>query len=406
MKKTSSTRVITGDWNRDAAELIMWAEGARKEIVNYCEALQLDTEDRHWFAGPCFDKPHPSKFMLPKDLSYYVASPYSRFDLDGSYISEESRLEEAYRSACRWGREFLRCGYDVFVPIVHGHAIDMVSPCDDMLPVDHNFWMKVDLPHLRRMDAVVVLCFPGFTKSCGVELEVAEALKLNKPVYFIYEDTVCTTADKAAANNHLYAMCWSRPSDNEFTDSELGVDELDKMLKDVVETGTGTVVVDSKTGKYKHVPLSDTRKPLQEIYQEALDEMKKDINRYRPKPVDFAAVTKVLKEELYKGEKTAPDPFVAVGKEKVLQEALAAVKARGGTYGDVTENFQRIADRWNLYLQEKYGMCVPELTPYDVGMLNLEQKKARLAETPDHWDSIVDVAGYAACLGAIVQEKE
>jgi len=86
----------------------------------------------------------------------------------------------------------------------------------------------------------------------------------------------------------------------------------------------------------------------------------------------------------------------------VLDAAMAAVKERGEAYGDVTENFQRIADHWNVWLAQR-GLLAPgqRLGPEDVAVLNMQQKFARLIESPGHADSVIDIAGYAACYGAV-----
>jgi hypothetical protein len=90
-------------------------------------------------------------------------------------------------------------------------------------------------------------------------------------------------------------------------------------------------------------------------------------------------------------------------KSEVLDAAASAVKDRGESYGDVIENFQRIADFWTVWLSHRGLLADGEIIePRDVAMLNDLQKNARLIETPNHLDSIVDKAGYAACLGACV----
>jgi hypothetical protein len=38
------------------------------------------------------------------------------------------------------------------------------------------------------------------------------------------------------------------------------------------------------------------------------------------------------------------------------------------------------------------------ITPIQVGLMMLDLKIARLQKNPGHYDSLVDVAGYAACL--------
>ena len=75
----------------------------------------------------------------------------------------------------------------------------------------------------------------------------------------------------------------------------------------------------------------------------------------------------------------------------VLAEARAAVNgARNDSYDEPESNFERIASLWSAYLGR-------EITPTDVAVMNVLQKVGRLMHTPDHWDSWVDIAGYAAC---------
>ena len=87
---------------------------------------------------------------------------------------------------------------------------------------------------------------------------------------------------------------------------------------------------------------------------------------------------------------------------KVLAEAEAATKDREGDYGSPRKNFERIAAIWNVILAEKFGDDYDyEISAADVAMMMVAVKLARLIETPDHDDSAVDLAGYAALLGEI-----
>lgn len=86
--------------------------------------------------------------------------------------------------------------------------------------------------------------------------------------------------------------------------------------------------------------------------------------------------------------------------ETLLQEALKIVTgARRQTYGTPEDNFGCIARLWNTYLTRRVGASAdPKLAPGDVAVMMVLMKCARLAEAPDHHDSAVDIAGYAACL--------
>ena len=85
---------------------------------------------------------------------------------------------------------------------------------------------------------------------------------------------------------------------------------------------------------------------------------------------------------------------------QVLAAAEATVKDREGDYGSPRKNFERIAALWNVILAGKLGHDY-EISAADVAMMMVAVKLARLIETPDHDDSAVDLAGYAALLQEI-----
>ncbi|WP_019403001.1 MULTISPECIES: DUF6378 domain-containing protein [unclassified Chelatococcus] len=90
-------------------------------------------------------------------------------------------------------------------------------------------------------------------------------------------------------------------------------------------------------------------------------------------------------------------------RKEILEKALDAVNKRPKAYGPPAENFERIARRWNVHLQNRgLTLCDSNGAPValdavDVATMSVDLKLARLEETPDHEDSWVDVAGYGAC---------
>lgn len=70
-------------------------------------------------------------------------------------------------------------------------------------------------------------------------------------------------------------------------------------------------------------------------------------------------------------------------------------------YGDKTQNHQRIADLWNMWLNETKADSSDQITAYDVAMMMILVKIARLMNTPGHQDSHIDLAGYASILEEI-----
>jgi hypothetical protein len=80
--------------------------------------------------------------------------------------------------------------------------------------------------------------------------------------------------------------------------------------------------------------------------------------------------------------------LIRLGKQ-LLEEAATTIDARGDHYGTPMDNFTRIARLWSVILDK-------EVTPMQVGLCLDAVKTARLCATPEHWDSLVDKAGYAA----------
>ena len=80
----------------------------------------------------------------------------------------------------------------------------------------------------------------------------------------------------------------------------------------------------------------------------------------------------------------------------VLEEAKDLIYGqRADDYGDAQSNFQRMADLVNPIIKKADG----NLTATDMALVMIQVKIARLQESPDHEDSWIDIAGYAA-LGA------
>lgn len=83
-------------------------------------------------------------------------------------------------------------------------------------------------------------------------------------------------------------------------------------------------------------------------------------------------------------------------KTDIAAEAVRIVTgARRTAYGTPERNFERIARLWNAHLANRFQSAEQiSLTAGDVAAFMRLMKEARLAETPDHWDSYVDIAGY------------
>ena len=88
-------------------------------------------------------------------------------------------------------------------------------------------------------------------------------------------------------------------------------------------------------------------------------------------------------------------------RSKVLDTVRAAVcRDRQNSYGDAEDNFQNIADYWNLWLKQRGFTAV--LTSLDVAMMSALLKTARASANLTYSDNWVDLAGYAVCGAGIV----
>ena len=84
---------------------------------------------------------------------------------------------------------------------------------------------------------------------------------------------------------------------------------------------------------------------------------------------------------------------------RILAESEQLINGdRAKDYGDPNENFGRIANLWNAQFAHKLNQ---PFTAQDVAYALIHLKMSRLANTPGHRDSLIDVCGYAALSGEL-----
>lgn len=74
-------------------------------------------------------------------------------------------------------------------------------------------------------------------------------------------------------------------------------------------------------------------------------------------------------------------------------------------YGSKLQNFTQIAMLFQGTLATKL-LPAARITPEDVALLMMQVKIARLAKSPDHKDSILDIAGYSICYDELQLQRE
>ena len=120
----------------------------------------------------------------------YVAAPYTS--------SDPAVREARFEAACRVAAELIRQGKSVFSPLSHSHAI-----CRYDLPIDWEFWQRLDLEFLSLCSEVAVLKLPGWHRSVGVQAEIAAARALGKPVTFLEPVGLCEMTEPAKKSSEL-----------------------------------------------------------------------------------------------------------------------------------------------------------------------------------------------------------
>lgn len=90
----------------------------------------------------------------------------------------------------------------------------------------------------------------------------------------------------------------------------------------------------------------------------------------------------------------------------VMVEAQGLVNgARAQAYGHPKENFDRICALWNAYLRGRPDPMA-NINNKDHAILMILVKVARLLESPNHRDSLVDICGYAGTYEKLIVREE
>jgi hypothetical protein len=82
--------------------------------------------------------------------------------------------------------------------------------------------------------------------------------------------------------------------------------------------------------------------------------------------------------------------------EIMLRHAATVVAERQKLYGDPAASMGTVARRWSIMLGRP-------VTAAEVVLCLIDLKLARLGHDPNHQDSILDIAGYAAVLHEVTR---
>jgi hypothetical protein len=116
------------------------------------------------------------QLRLPVGKFWFLASPYSKRDLDGA-------AEEAMDVSS--DLEFLRIPH--FAPIPSSHDLARIAGVD---PRDHEFWEKINLPWMHASHGCLVLMMDGWDQSVGIDRERKIFRGLDRPILFLKKEFV------------------------------------------------------------------------------------------------------------------------------------------------------------------------------------------------------------------------
>ena len=107
----------------------------------------------------------------------YFATPYSKYPMG---------IHMAFVDSCLLTAKLLRAGVNVYSPIAHTHPIATYGNID---PLSHDIWLNFDNTMLNVSEALIIATgMEGWPDSKGIAYEIDFFKKLNKPIYYPFDD--------------------------------------------------------------------------------------------------------------------------------------------------------------------------------------------------------------------------
>jgi hypothetical protein len=112
--------------------------------------------------------------QISSDSFWYIATPYAKYP-DG--------IDAAFQDACKASAWLIKQGVRIYCPIAHTHPIALYGNID---PYSHDIWLPVDRPFMQAACGVIVVRLPTWEISYGIQCEIEEMNKQNKPVRYLW----------------------------------------------------------------------------------------------------------------------------------------------------------------------------------------------------------------------------
>lgn len=106
----------------------------------------------------------------------YLATPYTLY---------EGGIDAAYEMACAAAGRFYKHRIPVYSPIAHCHGIAKHGQLDAL---DAGFWLDMHATAMHRCDGLIVWQAYGWKDSYGIQKEIEEFQRQNKPIVHLDPD--------------------------------------------------------------------------------------------------------------------------------------------------------------------------------------------------------------------------
>jgi len=122
----------------------------------------------------------------PKKL--YLASAYTPVGLRGPFKRLKSwwLIRKRIKLITKMAAQLMDEGYIVFSPVTHSHYIAKHTKAHHL---DHEYWMRQDLPILKDFDILAIYYLRGWSQSKGIARELKFARENSISIKNIYPES-------------------------------------------------------------------------------------------------------------------------------------------------------------------------------------------------------------------------
>jgi hypothetical protein len=121
-------------------------------------------------------------FTRPKIVGIAGLRIYPLIFLSTPYSKYQGGLQVAFEDACKLAARLIINGLGIYCPIAHSHPIAYYGGIN---PLDVKLWMRLNEPHIKAANALLVAELPGWKDSEGMKGEMDAFALVGKPIYYV-----------------------------------------------------------------------------------------------------------------------------------------------------------------------------------------------------------------------------